>query len=311
MLSERMDGHSRSRLKTLIKEGHVTRDGGTIDDPSHKVKPAENYVVHMPPPTPAEPVARDIPLDILFEDDDVIVVNKPAGMVVHPAAGHWTKTLVNAILYHCGDSLSGVGGVWRPGIVHRLDKDTSGLIIVAKNDHAHASLREQFSAHTIERAYHALVWGAPRPLVGTINVPLARGGADRKKVVVPKNREDARGRQAVTHYRVLHRYGRPEEAPASLVECRLETGRTHQIRVHLTHIGVPVIGDPLYGRRRQLKTTNGGASAEVQRTISGFQRQALHARILGFLHPRTAEKLRFEADLPSDMKVLAAKLEQL
>ncbi len=312
ILAEKLKGPSRSRLKILIKDGQVSCDGGTIDDPSYKVKPEETYVVHIPPPIPSEPIARDIPLDIVFEDDQLIVVNKPAGMVVHPAAGHWTKTLVNAILFHCGDSLSGVGGVLRPGIVHRLDKDTSGLIVVAKNDHTHTSLRKQFSAHTIERTYRALVWRAPRPLVGTIDVPIARGGANRKKMVVPKDPKRRQSKEAITHYSVLSKYGPDQEPTASLVECRLMTGRTHQIRVHLSHIGCPVMGDPVYGRPRQLKGSEvTGHEADAHSALSGVKRQALHAQTLGFLHPKSSKLVQFEADLPSDMKALIDKLELL
>lgn len=311
MLAERMEGHSRSRLKMLIEDGNVTRDGTTIGEPSYKVKQAETFIVSIPPAVRAEPVACDIPLDIVFEDDDIVVVNKAAGMVVHPAPGHWAGTLVNAILYHCGDSLSGIGGVLRPGIVHRLDKDTSGLIVIAKNDQAHTNLGRQFSTHTIERYYQALVWSAPRPLVGTINTIITRCDTDRKKMVVPKEPSGSRGKQAVTHYKVVERFGYEEEAVASLVECRLETGRTHQVRVHLAHIGHAIIGDPVYRRSRRLKWHEGKYNRNLQRVLSRFKRQALHARRLGFKHPKSAEFLHFEVDFPNDIKELADKLELL
>jgi 23S rRNA pseudouridine1911/1915/1917 synthase len=311
-----LNGPSRSRLKVLIEDGHISRDGATIEDPSYKVKPGEVFHVVMPPPIPAIPKPEAIPLDVVYEDDDLIVVIKPVGMVVHPAAGNWNKTLVNALLHHCGASLSGIGGVLRPGIVHRLDKDTSGLLVVAKNDQAHAGLREQFNSHELERAYKALVWGAPRPLLGTVDAALTRGGPTRQKMVVATKPNRQGARHAVTHYRVMERYG-PVEAPiASLVECRLETGRTHQIRVHMGHIGCPVIGDATYGQgRKHLKSASDdeahGPVQGAQDSLNAFKRQALHAYLIGFDHPISAEKLRFEVDLPFDMKDLANKLELL
>lgn len=315
-LTQRLNGPSRSRVKVLIDNGHITRDGATIEDPSYKVKPGEVFDVVMPPPVPAIPQPEAIPLDVVYEDNDLIVVIKPVGMVVHPAAGNWNKTLVNALLHHCGPSLSGIGGVLRPGIVHRLDKDTGGLLVVAKNDRAHAGLREQFDSHTLERAYKALVWGAPRPLVGRVDAALERGSTNRQKMVVATNPNRRGARHAVTHYQVAERYG-PAEAPiASLVECRLETGRTHQIRVHMAHLGCPVIGDATYGQGRQyLKSTSDEAAEgpvrQAQDSLNAFKRQALHAYLLGFDHPISTEKLRFEVDLPFDMKDLAQKLELL
>ena len=308
-LADQIESLSRNRLKQLIKKGAVTRDGATIEDPSRKVKQGERYLLDIPEPVAATPVAQNIPLDVVYEDNDLIVIHKPAGMVVHPAAGNWSKTLVNALLYHCGDSLSGIGGVMRPGIIHRLDKDTSGLIVAAKNDAAHAGLRRQFDDHTIERAYLAVVWGGPRPLNGTVDLPLARGGGDRQKMVVVRPTETREGKCAVTHYKVLERYGKSSEPAACLVECRLETGRTHQIRVHMSHMGHPLIGDSTYGRGQKFLRAN--APEEAKRAVERFSRQALHAYVLGFEHPLTGENLRFEAKMPKDLADLALFLELL
>lgn len=308
-LADQIESLSRSRVKRLIKQGAVSCDGGTIEDPSYKVKPGERYVLDMPAPVAAEPKPENIPLDVVYEDADLIVINKPAGMVVHPAAGNWNKTLVNALLHHCGASLSGIGGVLRPGIIHRLDKDTTGLIVAAKNDAAHAGLRRQFDEHTIERAYLAVVWGGPRPLTGTIDLPLARGGGDRQKMVIVRPHETRDGKNAVTHYKVLERYGKSAEPTACLVECRLETGRTHQIRVHMSHMGHPLIGDATYGRGYQLLRSD--APEDAQKAVKAFKRQALHAYVLGFEHPATGENLRFEAKIPKDLADLALILELL
>ena len=308
-LADQIGSLSRSRVKRLIKQGAVSRDGGTIEDPSYKVKPGERYVLSMPEPVEADPKPENIPLSVVYEDDDLIVIDKPAGMVVHPAAGNWNKTLVNALLYHCGTSLSGIGGVLRPGIIHRLDKDTTGLIVAAKNDAAHAGLRRQFDEHTIERAYLAIVWGGPRPLAGTVDLPLARGGGDRQKMVIVRPTETRAGKNAVTHYKVLERYGKSSEPAACLVECRLETGRTHQIRVHMSHIGHPLIGDSTYGRGQRFLRSD--APAEARDAVQAFKRQALHAYVLGFEHPITAERLRFEAKIPKDLADLALFLELL
>ncbi len=313
VLAGHMDGASRNRLKALILEGQVTRGGETIKDPSIKVKPGECYWVTLPAPVSAVPAPQDIPLDVVFEDDDVIVVNKPAGMVVHPAAGHGDGTLVNALLHHCGSSLAGIGGVMRPGIVHRIDKDTSGLLVAAKNEQAQNALAKQFSAHTIERAYLALIWGAPRPLLGTIDAALIRAEGNRKKVTVARDPDRGRARHAITHYKMLKRYG-PEHNPLiSLIQCRLETGRTHQIRVHMSHIGHAIVGDPLYGRGLSLISTKEGSPQirHLQTAIQDFSRQALHASILGFTHPATKKSLRFEIDLPPDIKGLISELELL
>ncbi|GAB4533300.1 MAG: RluA family pseudouridine synthase [Parvularculaceae bacterium] len=316
-LAARAPGLTRSRWKALIKEGFVAQDGAPVLDPSRKVVARETYDARVPAPEPAAPRPEKIPLDILYEDEDLIVVNKPPGLVVHPAAGNWTGTLVNALLAHCGADFSGVGGVMRPGIVHRLDKDTSGALVVAKNDLAHQGLTAAFAARDLERAYEAAILGAPRPMSGRIDAAIARATSDRKKMRTVK--PDAPGaRRAVTHYRVLASYGRsrarlPGDAVASLAECRLETGRTHQIRVHMAHIGHPVIGDPVYGpgaafaRRRDDDETDEAALAVCRQ----FKRQALHARTLGFAHPCSGESLVFEAPRPDDFQRLISALESL
>jgi 23S rRNA pseudouridine1911/1915/1917 synthase len=297
-LAQALDGLSRSRLKALIEAGHVQVAGRTIVEPKYPVKPGEAVTVAAPPAEPAEPEAQNIPLEVLFEDDHLIVVNKPAGMVVHPAAGNPDGTLVNALIAHCGDSLSGIGGVRRPGIVHRLDKDTSGVMVAAKTDAAHAGLAGLFAAHDIDRMYLALVRGAPVRPRGVIEGAIGRHPKDRKRMAV--RREG--GKPATTHYRVVRRFG---EA-ASLLECTLETGRTHQIRVHLAHLGHPVIGDPVYGPRR------GGAPKGLDEKGRGavqvFPRQALHAARLGFAHPVTGEALRCEAAPPEDLDGLIRTL---
>ncbi|MDE0538864.1 MAG: RluA family pseudouridine synthase [Rhodospirillales bacterium] len=294
VLADALPGVSRSRIKALITGGSVAQAGARVSEPSRRVKPGETFEVRIPEAAPARPVAQPIPLAVAFEDDHLIVVDKPAGLVVHPAAGNPDRTLVNALLAHCGDSLSGIGGVARPGIVHRIDKDTSGLLVAAKNDAAHASLARQFAEHSLERAYQAVCWGAPSPREGTITGNIGRHPRNRKKMSVTARG----GKEAVTHYRVLRAVNRW----ASLVECRLETGRTHQIRVHLSARGHPIIGDPLYGRagRRRLDGIDEGFGTAV----SGLGRQALHACVLGFEHPNTGEFLRFRSGLPDDMKAL-------
>ena len=257
----------------------------------------------MPEPEPAEPQGENIALDVLYEDDELIVINKPAGLVVHPGAGNWTGTLVNALIHHCGDSLSGIGGVRRPGIVHRLDKETSGVMVVAKTDRAHKALSEAFADHgrtgDLERAYLALVWGIPPRPTGTVDAPLGRAADRVRRAVVPEGRDDAR--HAITHFRVIERFGelQQEFAPASLVECRLETGRTHQIRVHMAHIGHPVVGDPDYGQAFRTKANR--LPEPLRGLVKAFPRQALHARLLAFRHPTTHLLVRFEAPIPRDM----------
>ncbi|MCP5367962.1 MAG: RluA family pseudouridine synthase [Hyphomicrobiales bacterium] len=285
---------SRARIQALMAAGRVARDGAPATDPAGKVRAGQCWTVTEPPPVPAEPRAQAIPLVVVFEDADLIVVDKPAGLVVHPAAGNPENTLVNALLAHCGAGLSGIGGVARPGIVHRLDKDTSGLMVAAKSDRAHAGLAAQFAAHSLERAYRALVWGLPAPARGTIEGAIGRSPANRKKMAVVTRG----GKAAVTRYRVERAFA----GAASLVECRLQTGRTHQIRVHMAHIGHPLVGDPVYGRGRAARRA--GLPAVARAALAAFPRQALHAYLIGFSHPVTGEALRFESDLPPDFNEL-------
>ena len=314
-VASRMPPHvSRTRIKQLIKEGHITLNGEACREPNRRLSGGDTISLQVPEATDAEPEPENIPLDILFEDDHLIVVNKPAGMVVHPAAGNWMGTLVNALLHHCGNSLKGIGGVKRPGIVHRLDKETSGVMVVAKTEEALAGLAAQFADHgrtgPLERAYLAIVWGELPSAKGTIDAPLGRSSANRlKRAVVSESQPDAR--QAITHYTVVRTLdgNGPMGAKAgdgrancSLVECRLETGRTHQIRVHMAHIGHPLVGDPEYGAAFQTKAN---ALKETARTVARqMKRQALHAAVLGFAHPVTGETMRFEAPLPEDMQLL-------
>lgn len=302
---------SRARLQALIAEGRVTMETGgktrPVVDASYKVKPGDAFTVHVPAPKPAKPQAQEIPLDIIYEDKELIVVMKPAGLVVHPAAGSPDMTLVNALIAHCGESLSGIGGEKRPGIVHRLDKDTSGLIVVAKTDRAHQGLAAQFAAHgrdgKLTRAYWALVWGEPKPRRGIIEANIARSTHNRSKMAAVKTA----GREAITHYTVMESFGEPPIV--SLVECRLETGRTHQIRVHMTSIGHPVLGDPTYGGSQ--KTRKAKLPPEAQALLERLNRQALHAHHLGFEHPVTKKRLEFDAPLPPDMADLLTSLEEL
>lgn len=282
---------SRERLKALISAGSVTGPKGPVRDPAAKAL-AGPYEVSVPDPTPAHNEAQDIALEIVFEDDHLLIVDKPAGMVVHPAAGNFDGTLVNALLHHCAGRLSGIGGVARPGIVHRIDKDTSGLLVVAKTDVAHEGLAAQFAKHSIDRVYLAITGGVPIPPKATIDAPLARSPVNRKKIAIC---EKGQGRRAVTHYRLLEPL-----TDAALVECRLETGRTHQVRVHMASIGHPLLGDQAYGRPR-------GAHREILKRLN-FHRQALHAAELGFIHPVTRERLSFKSALPSDIQELYGAL---
>ena len=305
---------SRSRVQALIKDGQVLVNGSRVLETKRKLSEGDTVALSMPEAAPAEPEAEDIPLSILFEDEDVIVIDKPAGLVVHPGAGNWTGTLVNALIHHCGPSLSGIGGVRRPGIVHRLDKDTSGVLVVAKNDLAHRALSEAFADHgrtgDLERAYAALVWGTPHRGTGTIDAALGRSTTDRtRQSVVSHDRPDAR--HAITHFTVLERFGEKPDATAvaSLVECRLETGRTHQIRVHMAHIGHPLIGDRDYGRAFFTKANR--LPEPLSTLVRVFPRQALHARLLAFRHPRTNELMHFESPLPSDMTELVEAFDHL
>lgn len=297
-LAQNIEGMSRSQLQRLIALGFVSCDENIIVDASFKVRIGDVYQVIIPEPETANPEPENISLDVVYEDTDLIVVNKPAGMTVHPAPGVYHGTLVNALLYHCRDNLSGVGGVKRPGIVHRIDKDTSGLLVVAKNDLAHSHLSEQFAVHSIERTYLAFVYGVPSSLQGTVDANIGRSPYDRKKMAILPNG----GKNAVTHYKVLDVCGRT----ASLVKCNLETGRTHQIRVHMASLGCNLIGDQVYVKAK--KSMVSGVSAEVKNLINSFPRQALHAKSLGFVHPRTGENLQFSSELPLDLQNLAKSL---
>ncbi len=301
VLATHIPALSRSRLKALILGGEVTIEARTVRDPAARVNSGDTVRVNLPPPEPAEPAGEEIPLHIVYEDDALVVIDKPPGLVVHPAAGHASGTLVNALIAHCGDSLSGIGGVRRPGIVHRLDKDTSGLMVVAKTDRAHKALAKQFEHKLegpLERGYLALVWGAPERPRGTVDAPLDRHPHARDKRAVREG-----GRAAVTHWQVLERFADPEGRPvASLLECALETGRTHQIRVHMAHIGHPIMGDPLYATGFQTRAARLGAHARA--ALAALGRQALHAYRLGFEHPETRDMMEFEADLPPDLAAL-------
>lgn len=296
---------SRARFQALIAEGAVSVEGDTVTEARHKVKPGDMLRVVLPEAAPALPQAEEMALHIVFEDEDLVVIDKPAGLVVHPGAGNETGTLVNALIAHCGDSLSGIGGVKRPGIVHRLDKDTSGLLVVAKNDRAHHGLSEQFAAHgrdgRLERSYLALVWGVPERKQGTISAAIDRSTANRQKMAVSKG---AKAREAVTHYEVLEVLGQPPVA--SLIRCVLETGRTHQIRVHMAHIGHPLLGDSVYGSG--FRTSAKKLSEDAREALNLLNRQALHATSLGFEHPRTGKPMQFDRPAPEDFGRLLACL---
>jgi 23S rRNA pseudouridine1911/1915/1917 synthase len=300
LLATRLPDMSRARIQALIAEGRVSHDGVPMGDASAKAAPGD-YRVEIPPPVAAEPEPEAIPLTVLFEDGHLIVIDKPPGMAVHPAPGTPAGTLVNALLHHCGTSLSGIGGVARPGIVHRIDKDTSGIVVVAKTDAAHQGLSALFHGHNIERVYIALTRGAPPRAHGTIEAAIARSNSDRKKMAIVKSG----GRHAVTRYRVERSFGPQDRPLAARVSCTLETGRTHQIRVHLASLGAPCLGDPVYG--------SGPPAASVKAAIleAGLRRQALHAAILGFVHPVTGAALRFESPPPRDMATLEGLLEGL
>jgi 23S rRNA pseudouridine1911/1915/1917 synthase len=297
---------SRTRLKALILAGEVAIGGRTVLDPGHRVNAGDTVTVALPPPEPATPAGEDIALDILFEDDQIIVIDKPRGLVVHPAAGNETGTLVNALIGHCGDSLSGIGGVRRPGIVHRLDKDTTGVMVAAKTDRAHAKLAKQFADHgrtgPLERGYLAFVWGAPDRPRGTIEQPIDRHPHARDKMAVRQG-----GREAITHWEVLERFIGPDGKPvASLLACRLETGRTHQIRVHLAHAGHPLIGDSVYGPGFRTKVAR--LSPKAAESVEALGRQALHAYLLAIEHPASSQRLEFRSELPGDLARLRACL---
>lgn len=312
---------SRVRLRALIESGEVRANGVIITNPTTKVRADIEYAVNIPPPVDDRPIPENLDLDIIFEDADLIVVNKPAGMTVHPAPGSRSGTLVHGLLYHCKDSLSGIGGVMRPGIVHRIDKDTSGLLVVAKHDKAHQYLSRQFAKHSVERVYVCLARSAPKPASGRIESRLARSPHDRKKQAVVRGtlgdmEASEQGRHAVTNYKFIKGYGQMPNASigrprVSKLECRLETGRTHQIRVHLAHIGCPLLGDPLYGKQRAFNTTKSDEEIAVRDAIANFKRQALHAKTLGFVHPTSKEFMSFDMPLPPDMARLVETLEAL
>lgn len=295
-LAQKLEGMSRAQIQRLIESGNVMCEDVAIADNSYKVRLGDSFVVTVPAPEEAEPMPEDIPLDIVYEDADIAVINKPAGMTVHPAAGAYHGTLVNALLFHCHD-LSGIGGVKRPGIVHRIDRETSGLLVVAKNDAAHRFLSEQFSEHTIERTYYAVVYGVPSPLSGRVEGNIGRSPFDRKKMALV----NAGGKFAVTNYKTLQAFGKA----AALVQCNLETGRTHQIRVHLSSIGHALIGDKVYVKSKKSETP---LPAELKTYVNNFPRQALHAKSLGFIHPRTKQFMQFDSELPADMAELVQKL---
>jgi 23S rRNA pseudouridine1911/1915/1917 synthase len=319
---------SRSRIKVLILEGHVCANGKSVIKPTLKIKAEVEYSVAVPPPVEALPVPQDIPLDILFEDAHLVVVNKPAGMTVHPAPGNFDGTLVNALLHHCGDTLSGIGGVLRPGIVHRIDKDTSGVLVIAKDDKTHQGLSKQFAAHSVERTYRCFARHAPNPREGQIETRIGRHPVKRQRMAVLKDPDDyelmrmiERGKElpgkiAITNYKFLRGYGQQKGgsvgAPlVSQIECKLETGRTHQIRVHMSHLGCPLLGDITYGKTGAFKTANSESEALLRLALTDFKRQALHAKSLGFRHPITKEQLHFESPFPPDMQALVIELEKL
>ncbi len=312
-LSGAVETLSRSRLKGLIESGCVRVDGATIVEPSMRVKPGQSCTVLVPPSTPARPAGQAMDLVIAYEDDSVVVIDKPAGLVVHPAPGHPDRTLVNALIAHCGPSLTGIGGERRPGIVHRLDKDTSGLMVAAKTAHAHQHLVDQFARRSIGRAYNAVVQGVPHPAKGSMDGRIGRSPRNRKKMTVLSRG----GKEALTTYLVLRRLGQrvstrdgvlANSHAASLVECRLATGRTHQIRVHMAHAGHPVLGDPIYGRTRR-NAHMARFSADSQTALTALDRQALHAVQLAFDHPASGARLTFESPLPGDIRTVISSFE--
>lgn len=290
---------SRSRIKVLIEQGQVTVQQQKITTPSHRVNAGDKISIVIPDAVDDTPAAENIPLDIVYEDDDLIVINKAAGMVVHPAAGNRQGTLVNALLYHCKNNLSGIGGVKRPGIVHRLDKETSGLMVVAKNDHAHHGLSAQLQDRSLSRVYRALVWRVPIIIKGSVNLPVGRHGTNRLKMAIRKSS----GREAKTHYQLVESYG----DALSWLDCKLESGRTHQIRVHMQHIKHPLVGDPLYGlpdQEGRAILKKAGYDDKALETLMRFGRQALHAFEIGFIHPVSGQEMRFSCEFPEDLKII-------
>ena len=298
-LAAALAGFSRSRLKNLVESGRVSLGGAAVTDPAMRVKPGQVFTLAVPPPETATPEPQAMDLDIRFEDEHLLVLDKPAGLVVHPAPGNPDGTLVNALLAHCGASLAGIGGVKRPGIVHRLDKDTSGLMVVAKNEAAHRALARDFASHAVTRAYQAVVWGVPQPKSGEISGRIGRNPRDRKKMAVVSSR----GKPAMTRYKVLKAFG----TKAALVECRLATGRTRQIRVHMTAKGHPLIGDASYGKQSQSRLA--ALPEKARKAAASLGRQALHAYLLGFRHPASGEYLEFRSRLPKDISKLVTSLD--
>ncbi|MFT3727521.1 MAG: RluA family pseudouridine synthase [Terricaulis sp.] len=306
---------SRARIQGLIGAGKLTVNGALVTHAKDKPRAGAAYELTLPPPEPAAPQPENLPLNIVYEDADLIVIDKAAGMAMHPAPGSMRGTVVNALLAHCADSLSGIGGVARPGIVHRIDKDTTGLVVVAKNDLTHRGLAALFAKHDLERVYYAVTRGAPKERAARIENRLVRSNEDRRKYVVARDPDTAVGKSAITQYWTIESFGQAPgasagRAAASLLECRLETGRTHQIRAHLAHLGCPLIGDPLYGKQRDLKA-EGSHAEEADVAARAFPRQALHAAVLGFRHPVTGEDLRFESAIPGDMAALIEILRRL
>lgn len=309
-LGHAIEDMSRARVQVLIKTGHVTKNGKPFLENKYKLRLDDVLTIAIPEPEDPTPEAEDIPLTIVYEDDDIIIIDKPVGLVVHPGPGNWTGTLVNALIHHCGESLSGIGGIKRPGIVHRLDKDTSGLLVVAKNDMAHRHLSAQFADHgrtnDLERRYRAFVWGVPQRIKDTIDEPIGRKQHNRLQMTVLRNDY---GREAITHYQLLEKFTGLDVrglCDIAMVECRLETGRTHQIRVHMRHIGHPLIADALYGSHFQTKITR--LEPDLADLITALNRQALHAAILQITHPVSEEVMRFESPFPADLQNLYDKL---
>lgn len=306
---------SRARIQGLIGAGKLSADGAVVTHSKEKPRHGARYELTLPPPEPAAPLPEAIPLNIVFEDDNLLVIDKAAGMAMHPAPGSMRGTLVNAVLAHGGASLSGIGGVARPGIVHRIDKDTTGLVVVAKNDATHNGLAALFAKHDIERVYYAVTRGAPKERAARIENVLVRSSEDRRKYVVARNPDSTAGKRAITQYWTIESFGQAVGASAgrpaaALIECRLFTGRTHQIRAHLAHEGAPLVGDPLYGKQRAFKAV-GPHADDAAAAVAAFPRQALHAAVLGFKHPITREELRFESALPADMESLLGVLRTL
>ena len=299
-LAQKLPEISRSQIQRLIEAGNVLNEDVIISDNSYKTAIGDTYQIIIPPAQDALPKAENIPLDVIYEDNDLIVINKPTGMTVHPAPGAYNGTLVNALLFHCKDNLSGIGGVKRPGIVHRIDKETSGLLVVAKNDKAHQGLSEQFAEHSIERTYWAIVYGVPQELSGRIEGNIARSNTDRKKMTIAQER----GKPAITNYKTLKIF----KMAASLIQCNLETGRTHQIRVHMSSLGHSLVGDKVYVKNKKSSIL---LPPDIKKYVNEFPRQALHSKSLGFIHPCTKEYMHFDSELPSDLHSLVDKLSSI